>query len=611
MPPNPSPGGSTATVAARVSAWPFRGGGPRPHGRGYEHGNILPSPLDSASMWAPFCVAASLSQQVAGPGGVKAKTVTMYVPASRRQRGRVALGAGQFSRPSAAARHGAARLHLRPAPRGRCRPHRRHRQRHAQLMQQGQRPVGVGLFFPLATRPSSSHSRSPSPSRRSRWQDRFAAFKDIGGLIGTSVSSFFLLAIARRTFSCSPRSTARFAASRRAGVTMRRTSISSSRSAASSPNFPAALPADRQELAHVSARLSLRPRLRHSDGGRPCSASRRPRRRAGLPIWSILVFPALFTSGMALVDSTDSVLMLSAYGWAFVKPIRKLYYNMTITFVSVVGRAPHRRHRSARTHRRPAQIAGRVLGRRRLADRQLRACSGSSSSASSPRELDRLPSDLSLEPVRRHRGEHRSGRLIFSCRSTAQFKVSGYGNFHPAGGRAVLSSGAFATLRRLATARREPVPRAGALRAVQPAHPARAPAPARGRVAPDRLLLRTPVRCGSRAVADGRFALIPRDVHALPGFQLDNAQWADLALPIDLAFLVYSTPAKKMLALYPSPAGATESLLALDAWDQLVAANPVPRRDAAGRRGAAGQPRRRAAPLLPSRRSTSVSSWSA
>jgi high-affinity nickel-transport protein len=56
----------------------------------------------------------------------------------------------------------------------------------------------------------------------------------------------------------------------------------------------------------------------------------------GLPIWSILVFPTLFAAGMALVDSTDSILMLGAYGWAFVKPIRKLYYNMTITFVSVV-----------------------------------------------------------------------------------------------------------------------------------------------------------------------------------------------------------------------------------------------------------------------------------
>jgi high-affinity nickel-transport protein len=57
---------------------------------------------------------------------------------------------------------------------------------------------------------------------------------------------------------------------------------------------------------------------------------------SGLPIWSILVFPALFTAGMTLIDTTDNILMLGAYGWAFTKPIRKLYYNMTITFVSVV-----------------------------------------------------------------------------------------------------------------------------------------------------------------------------------------------------------------------------------------------------------------------------------
>jgi len=56
----------------------------------------------------------------------------------------------------------------------------------------------------------------------------------------------------------------------------------------------------------------------------------------GLSIWSIMVFPALFTAGMTLIDATDSILMLGAYGWAFVKPIRKLYYNLTITAVSVV-----------------------------------------------------------------------------------------------------------------------------------------------------------------------------------------------------------------------------------------------------------------------------------
>src|SRR5450631_2354473 len=56
----------------------------------------------------------------------------------------------------------------------------------------------------------------------------------------------------------------------------------------------------------------------------------------GLSLWSILVFPVLFAAGMSLVDSTDNILMLGAYGWAYVKPIRKLYYNITITSVSVV-----------------------------------------------------------------------------------------------------------------------------------------------------------------------------------------------------------------------------------------------------------------------------------
>ena len=55
----------------------------------------------------------------------------------------------------------------------------------------------------------------------------------------------------------------------------------------------------------------------------------------GLSIWSILIFPGLFTAGMSLMDTTDGVVMLGAYGYAFVKPIRKLYYNLTITFVSV------------------------------------------------------------------------------------------------------------------------------------------------------------------------------------------------------------------------------------------------------------------------------------
>ena len=75
-------------------------------------------------------------------------------------------------------------------------------------------------------------------------------------------------------------------------------------------------------------------------------------------------------------------------------------------------------------------------------------------------------------------------------------------------------------------------------------------------------------------VVEGRFKLVPRDARALPGFQINDAEWEALALPIDLAFFFYSMPSGKMIAMYPSPAGPTESLLPLTAWETLAAANP-------------------------------------
>jgi high-affinity nickel-transport protein len=56
----------------------------------------------------------------------------------------------------------------------------------------------------------------------------------------------------------------------------------------------------------------------------------------GMSFWNILVFPALFTAGMSLMDTSDSVMMTGAYGWAFANPVRKLWYNLTITAASVV-----------------------------------------------------------------------------------------------------------------------------------------------------------------------------------------------------------------------------------------------------------------------------------
>jgi hypothetical protein len=73
----------------------------------------------------------------------------------------------------------------------------------------------------------------------------------------------------------------------------------------------------------------------------------------------------------------------------------------------------------------------------------------------------------------------------------------------------------------------------------------------------------------------GRYRRVPRDIWALPEFRLTDIQWEDPHLPINLAFFVQSTPAKRVLALYPSPAGAVESLLTLEAWQTLVVDNPV------------------------------------
>jgi high-affinity nickel-transport protein len=54
------------------------------------------------------------------------------------------------------------------------------------------------------------------------------------------------------------------------------------------------------------------------------------------PFWQIMLLPLAFTAGMALIDTLDGILMLGAYGWAYIKPVRKLYYNMNITLLSVV-----------------------------------------------------------------------------------------------------------------------------------------------------------------------------------------------------------------------------------------------------------------------------------
>ena len=72
-----------------------------------------------------------------------------------------------------------------------------------------------------------------------------------------------------------------------------------------------------------------------------------------------------------------------------------------------------------------------------------------------------------------------------------------------------------------------------------------------------------------------KYKRVPREVIFLRDFQLTDGQWDGLAVPIDMAFFFHSTPHGKVIALYPSPAGPTESLLTLDAWSEIAQTNPA------------------------------------
>ena len=72
-----------------------------------------------------------------------------------------------------------------------------------------------------------------------------------------------------------------------------------------------------------------------------------------------------------------------------------------------------------------------------------------------------------------------------------------------------------------------------------------------------------------------KFRRVPRDVVFLRDFKLSDAQWDGLMIPIEMAFFFKSSPQGKIIALYPSPAGPTESLLSLDTWADLEELNPV------------------------------------
>jgi hypothetical protein len=77
------------------------------------------------------------------------------------------------------------------------------------------------------------------------------------------------------------------------------------------------------------------------------------------------------------------------------------------------------------------------------------------------------------------------------------------------------------------------------------------------------------------AAGGGHYKLIPERSYRLEGFELDDAAWEELRIPVEMAFFFHGSREGRVMAFYPSPMGPTESLLGLEAWSALEEANPV------------------------------------
>jgi high-affinity nickel-transport protein len=204
------------------------------------------------------------------------------------------------------------------------------------LMQEGKRPVAVGLMFSLGHSTIVVLGSAGIAAAALALHHRIDAVRNVGGVIGTLISTLFLFAIAFVNLVVLRSVYSAFLRVRRGEPYVEE-------------DFDLLL-GNRGLLARLFRPMfNMITRSWHmyplgilfglgfdtatEIGVLGISAAEASK---GLSLWSILVFPALFAAGMSLIDTTDSILMLGAYGWAFVKPIRKIYYNITITLVSVV-----------------------------------------------------------------------------------------------------------------------------------------------------------------------------------------------------------------------------------------------------------------------------------
>jgi high-affinity nickel-transport protein len=204
------------------------------------------------------------------------------------------------------------------------------------LMQEGKRPITVGLFFSLGHSTVVFAASLIIALTASSVQQRFPGLIEVGGVVGTLVSVFFLIGIAIINFLVLVSVYRLFLRVKR-GETYNEEELNVS--LWSRGLFGRLL---RGLFRLVSRSWHMYPLgflfglgfdSATEIGVLGISAAEASK---GLSVWSILVFPALFTAGMSLVDSSDGVLMVGAYGWAFTNPLRKLYYNLAITAFSVV-----------------------------------------------------------------------------------------------------------------------------------------------------------------------------------------------------------------------------------------------------------------------------------
>ena len=204
------------------------------------------------------------------------------------------------------------------------------------LMQEGKRPIAAGFFFSIGHSAVVLAMSVAIAVAAAAVQSRFDAFKAIGAMVATCVSAFFLFAIAAVNVVIFLSVYRTFRSVRRGGSFVEEdlNVLLNGRGLLARLFRPLfRMVSQSWHLLPIGLLFGLGFDTVTEVGLFGISATQASN---GLSVSLILVFPALFTAGMSLVDSTDSVLMVGAYGWAFTKPLRKLFYNMTITLVSVV-----------------------------------------------------------------------------------------------------------------------------------------------------------------------------------------------------------------------------------------------------------------------------------